>query len=432
MQTFQDIPIEKLVFGGQALGHTPDGKPIFAWNALPNEVVDVQVTKVKQGNREGIATKIHRPSAHRIDPREEHFLSTSPWQVMSYEHELYWKKAIAQETYQRVGRFAPPDLEIRGNADRQFGYRNKMEYSFTIDEQGRLSLAFFARGQKRKIAVPESQLAYPWINQTAKAFLKWADEMRLTPRELKSLIVRGTQDGKAIAGLFVKDPLTFETLPHLDDTLRGYQIFYSTHKSPASVPTRLLYEQGDTFLTETLSLGNNENITLHFGLFSFFQVNVPMFQEALADIAKRVKKDTPLVDLYSGVGAIGLSFASIAKTTTLVDNVLEAIAFAQENITLNNALHTNAFCEQSENMLDLITADATIVIDPPRAGLHKKVITRLLEEKPPQIIYLSCDLATQARDIALLSDAYTITFARLYNFFPRTPHIESLCVLEKK
>lgn len=427
MKSFDHVSIEKLVFGGQALGHTPDGKAIFIWNALPDEEVDVQVTKTKQGDRQGIATLIHEASPHRIDPQEDHFLSTSPWQIMTYEHELHWKKAIAQETYHGIGHVDLPELEIVGDADRQFGYRNKMEYSFTQDEQGELSLAFFARGQKKKIPVPQSNLAYPWINHTAQVFLAWAQEVGLTPRELKSLIIRGTQDGKTIAGLFIKDPLTFDHLPELDDTIQGFQIYYSTHKSPASVPTKLLYENGTMTLNETIN-----NITLRFGLFSFFQVNVPMFQEALADIATHVKKDTPLVDLYSGVGAIGLSLAPHVKDVTLVDNVPEAIEYAEQNIQRNNAHHANAICDQSENMLDLITPDKTIIVDPPRAGLHSKVVTKLLQETPPTIIYLSCDLATQARDIALLSDKYNITFVRLYNFFPRTPHIEGLCVLEKK
>jgi 23S rRNA (uracil1939-C5)-methyltransferase len=426
-KVLENVKIEKLVFGGQALGHTPEGKTAFVWNALPGETVSVEVTKEKKNMLEGIATTITSPVSQRIQPRESHYLSSSPWQILNWEEEMHWKQVIAQETYHGIGHVNPPNLKIIGDEKNQFAYRNKMEFSFTLDEKGKISLAFFARGQKKKIPISSSQLAYPWINHVAAVFVDWVQKMKLTPRELKSLILRGNQDGKVIAGLFIKDPLEFDTYPDLTDALQGYQIFYSTHKSPASVPTKLLYEKGDLMLNETI-----QDTILQYGLFSFFQVNIPLFELALQDIATFVKPKSNIIDLYSGVGAIGLSFAKKVKSGVLIDNVPEAIDFAQKNIQLNNAENFSATCLPAEKVLDLITQESTVIVDPPRSGLHPKVTERIMSTQPSRVIYLSCNISTQARDLELLLQKYTLKFCRLYNFFPRTPHIEGLCFLEKK
>ncbi|MEK7083688.1 MAG: RsmD family RNA methyltransferase, partial [Patescibacteria group bacterium] len=166
--------------------------------------------------------------------------------------------------------------------------------------------------------------------------------------------------------------------------------------------------------------------------FSFFQINVPMFEQALADISTFTTDADILLDYYAGVGSIGLPLARTAKSCMLVEQNEDAARFAEKNIAENNISNTTAFCSVAERMTDYITGDATLIVDPPRAGLHEKLIQRILSEKPQKIIYLSCNLATHARDIGLLREAYTITSLKLYNFFPRTPHIEALCVLERK
>ena len=138
-----------------------------------------------------------------------------------------------------------------------------------------------------------------------------------------------------------------------------------------------------------------------------------------------------VIDYYSGVGAIGLPLNGRYKKSVLVDDSREAYELACRNIYENNIANAEVRHSRSENITELIKKDGVIIFDPPRPGLHNKIISRVLEEKPRRIIYLSCNVASQAYDINLLKDIYTMKFIRLYNFFPRTPHIESLTVLDR-
>jgi 23S rRNA (uracil1939-C5)-methyltransferase len=159
---------------------------------------------------------------------------------------------------------------------------------------------------------------------------------------------------------------------------------------------------------------------------------LPIFRQALRDIYSFLTNNEKIVDFYSGVGLISLPIAAKNKKITLVDVNREAIEFARENIKINNLTNCEAVCSSAESVVDFITSDKTIIFDPPRAGLDKIIIERIIEMLPEKIIYLSCDPATQARDLGKLKDFYNIKFFKLYNFFPRTPHIESLIILFKK
>ncbi|MBP7992343.1 MAG: class I SAM-dependent RNA methyltransferase, partial [Candidatus Magasanikbacteria bacterium] len=205
-----------------------------------------------------------------------------------------------------------------------------------------------------------------------------------------------------------------------------FYLYYSTHKSPASVPTELLYSEGQDYLIATI-LGTQ----LKFGLLSFFQINIPIFTEAVKDIAAFIGPKDSVLDFYSGVGAISLPLAKNRPRTILVESNPEAVEYAKQNIALNNLTNAEAHCMPAEKITELIDSDSTIIVDPPRAGLHDKVTLALLNKRPPRIVYLSCDLATQARDVQRLSESYKPIFIKLYNFFPRTPHIEGLVVLER-
>lgn len=420
------VTIEKLVFGGQGLAHL-NGKVAFVWNALPGEEVEIEILHGKKDLYEAVTTKILKPSPERVEPREAHFLSSAPWQMLDWDRENYWKKAIAMETYGKVGGLIlqqdPPKI---ASDDRAYGYRNKIEFSFAEKEDGTKSLAFFVRGKNIRMPIDGSELAEPVINAVAKDILAWINEQQIPMRSLKSLIVRSNGEGQAIAALFIKDELPFSSFPKAHGPLVGFQLYYSTHKSPASVPTKLMHSDGQDYL-----VANLKSTKLKFGLLSFFQINIPVFDEALTDIATFMHPKMPLLDFYSGVGAIGLSLSHNRDELTLVDSNEEAIQYAKENIELNGRTNTEAICLPAEKITDVITGDKQLIVDPPRAGLHHKVVSTILQRQPPRIAYLSCDLATQARDIRLLSEAYKVTFIKLYNFFPRTPHIEGLCILDK-
>ncbi|OGH93787.1 MAG: 23S rRNA (uracil-5-)-methyltransferase RumA [Candidatus Magasanikbacteria bacterium RIFOXYD2_FULL_41_14] len=424
MERIVQLTIEKMVFGGQGLARL-NGKAYFVWNALPGEVVEARLIKSKKDYCEAQAIRILSPSPDRIEPLEAHYLSCSPWQVAVWDKENEWKQLMSIETYRKVGGLdLTPDIFYLDEF--QTGYRNKMEYSFTDLPSGKMSLAFFNRGEHGRAAHEGCMLADPAINEVAEKILKWVNKYKIPYRSLKSLIVRSNNLGETIAGLFIKDRLDFKDYPELTKKFLGFQIYFSIYNSPASVPTESLYQSGQDFLTAQI-LGTK----LKFGLLSFFQVHIPVFEKALADMNEWVEKGDTAVDFYSGVGAISLPLRDKLAGAILVDNNSEAIEYAKLNIKLNKAKNFSAECVPAEKITELIESDKVLILDPPRAGLHQDVTAKILAEKPKKILYLSCNLSTQARDLkALTAGGYKIKFSRLYNFFPRTPHVEGLVVLE--
>jgi 23S rRNA (uracil1939-C5)-methyltransferase len=430
--------IIKLVFGGQGFARIEDpasphdGKPAFIWNGLPEEEVEFQITKAKKSFVEGIVTKVIKPSPKRVEPKEAHYASCSPFQVLEYAEENKQKVEICKDAFERIGKMSKDfpllkNLEITA-PEKEYGYRNKIEYNFTESDDGLLQFAFFERNQLTKIPIEPCVLAKPEINKVAERVLEFVRHNSLSSSDLKSTVIRANEKGEVIAGLFLKaqkDPKEMSAFPEFDETLKGFHIYFSDNKEP-------LYTDGQDFLVHEVN-----GMNLKYGLNSFFQVNQEIFEEALKEIDAQLAKYTDqspldLVDLYSGVGAISLPISAECDSVTLVDNSQEAIKFAKENIYENKIENAKVHCAEAERNLQIISQGKTIILDPPRSGLHENLTRRLLKETPKTIIYLSCNASTQARDIYLLSGKYTVTYMKLFNFFPKTPHVESLCVLRRK
>jgi 23S rRNA (uracil1939-C5)-methyltransferase len=414
--SLQSVDIDKLVHGGQGLGVLPDGKKVFVWNALPGEKVLVRLLKSKRSYAEGIAEEIVEASPERVEPKEQNYLATSPWQILDFVSENKYKKAITQELFTQAG-VELPDFTVT-TAGSEWHYRNKMEYSFWGDDDG-LHLALYKRGSHGKEIVTGSMLALPALDKGANAVLTQLNNRGIRASDLKTIIIRSSQKGAVVAALFVK-PGTFPKLD-LPTDLQGLQVYHSNPKSPASVPTKLLYSLGDLQLHDEL-LGKR----FVYDVNSFFQVNVPIFEAALLRMQEHA--DDSLTDMYAGVGSIGLSLAK--KQVSLIELDPKSAAMARVNAA-NSGLKAKVIEASSERALDYVSSDRPIIFDPPRAGLHRKLTEQILEVKPPKVIYLSCNPVTQARDLALLQESYTIKHFEVFNFFPHTPHIESLAILEK-
>lgn len=414
----EEVVIEKLIHGGQGLATLSSGKKVLVWGALPGEKVAIRIIKKKRSYVEAIAEEIIEPSIERIDAREPNYLATSPWQIITVDTENDYKKRIVEELF--IQAHVPiPDFDLLNSGD-DWHYRNKMEYSFWGDEDG-LHLALHNRGSHHKTIVSGSELALPALDSGARAIVESLNKLDIRASDLKTIIVRTAQNGDTVVALFVK-PKEFPELA-LPKGVKGLRIYHSNPKSPASVPTALLHEIGDITLTDTL-LGTE----FTYDVDSFFQVNIPIFEKALERIKERGAADS-LVDMYAGVGGIGLSVAS--KEVQLVEADSATAAMARVNADQNH-IDAEVIEAPSEKVLEYIPSDRTVIFDPPRAGMHEKVVMQTLQAMPPKVIYLSCNPATHARDLALLQQAYEITFFEAYNFFPHTPHIETLAVLEAK
>jgi 23S rRNA (uracil1939-C5)-methyltransferase len=423
------VTLDKIVGGGQSLGTLDHGKKLFAWGGLPGERVNVQVTKKKSSFVEGIVTEVIEPSKERVTPIDENsYLSTSPWQIMSFDTEQHYKSALIEEAFELHDIVLPEPITVYTDG-KEYEYRNKIEFSWWWDKElDQLDLAFFQRGSHGKLPVDGTSLAQPAINAAGQAIRDVLRKRDLQAYQLKTVIIRATQDGKVAMQLYVKDA-DFEHLTEQELTalgVIGFELIFSNPKSPASVITERLQAWGETTLTDTI-LG----IPFTYAVEGFFQINVPVYEQALRDMKEWVDPAKPSVDMYSGVGTIGLTIGG--ENVTMVEINEHAVREMERNITAMKREETmKAILAPSEEALEHITADATIILDPPRAGLHDDIIQKLLEVKPSRIIYLSCNPVTQARDVAKLAEIYGVKTHQGYNFFPRTPHIEHLVVLDKR
>ncbi len=424
---FETVVLDKIVGGGQALGTLADGRKLFAWGGLPGETVTVQITKKKSHLAEGIVTSVEVPSSERIEPRDpDSFLSTSPWQIMSFDAEQHYKSALIEEAFELHNIVLPQPISIYSDGN-QYEYRNKIEYSFWYDTDTlRLSLAFFRRGTHGKIPIGATSLASPVITKLSQKIVDTLNTLKIEGRALKTLLIRSNREGQTAWQLYVKDrdfPAK-AVLEQLSDTSVCGEVIFSEPKSPASVITERLATTSSDALSDTIL-----DVSFRYATEGFFQINLPVYEQALRDMKTWVEPGKPIVDMYSGVGTIGLTIGG--NDVTLVEVNEHAVREMKQNITeLKREKTAHAVLAASEQATDFITKDSCIILDPPRAGLHQDVITALLEATPTRIIYLSCNPVTQARDVALLAQKYGIRAHQGYNFFPRTPHIEHLVVLD--
>ena len=420
------IKIDKIIPGGQALGTEDSGKKVFFWNALPGELVtDYKITKTKPSFLEAIALNVENPSKYRVASKDECFLSTSPWQIVDYDYELKLKQELVVEIFREHQiNIDTPEI-ITDNKD--YYYRNKMEYALYWDnEQQKIRLAFHGRGSHQKIPITKSSIERPEIFQAATTIIDDLNSRHEEARKYQSLLLRCNQEGIVSGGLF-ENKKPHPHFNNLNDSILGHNYSYSPN--------------------------------------GFFQINLPVYEMALGEIKKHISTNEVL-DLYAGVGTIGLSVArdkhltlvecdkfafnemtknitiegpqDITKTTlfpTICDNgsklASEPRNDGSERSGLEKGLLSNitAILAKSENVLQYIKSTQTVILDPPRSGCDKKLISKLLEITPQKIIYLSCNPATEARDTKLLLEKYHIDRIKTFNFFPHTPHIENLIVL---
>ncbi len=418
------VHVDKVIPGGQALGTLEDGCKIFFWNALPGEdVSEYEIVKKKSHYYEAIATKIENPSEFHINPKDSCFLSTSPWQIIDWDYENQLKTELVVEIFREHQiDITRPHIFTDNNP---YYYRNKMEYAlYWNNEKKLIELAFHLRGSHRKIPINTSSIERPEILVAAQRIINELNSRHEEARRYQSILLRCNQNGEVSGGL------------------------YENHK-----PHPVFKNLTDDILGQTYSYSPN----------GFFQINLPVYELALKEIKKHISTDNVL-DLYAGVGTIGLSVARDRQLTLVeVDKSaykeLERNCFTGQGDTTSeehnhqrgdygateprNGGREGAFrrsdvalpkpiLAKSEDALNFVNFNQTVILDPPRAGCDAKLIDKLLEITPQKIIYLSCNPATQARDVKMLLDKYKIEEIKTFNFFPRTPHIENLVILSSK
>ena len=381
--------IEKLVPGGQALATLADGKKAFIWGAMPGETVEFELTKNKKTYCEGVAIRIiTNPSEHRVAPKDDCYLSTSPWQIMDFSYELQQKSELTRECFRQ--NHLNLDVLPTITDGKDYFYRNKMEYSLYWDhDTAKIHLAFHKRGSHGKQPITQSSIERPEIFARASQIVDQLNAKHAEARTYQSLLLRCNQQGKVSGDLFVNGQ-PHPIMANLSDELLGQNYTYSPN--------------------------------------GFFQINLPVYELALQAIAKEIHTEKVL-DLYAGVCSIGLSVAR-DKGLTLVE--VNGAAYQEMQNNAQNLPNATCILYKSENVASYITPDCTVILDPPRAGCEASLIHAINEVQPEKLIYLSCNPVTQARDLAMLAETYQIAPLQPFNFFPHTPHIENLAILTRK
>ncbi len=421
------VRIEKIAHdgAGEAL---VEGVPLRVHGMLPQEEGVVEAIK-KRGIFVGTLKELITSSPSRKTPEELHYLSCSPWQVMEYPLQMELKRNMLVELF---GYYDDAPKVLFTAAEQFYGYRTKVEFSF-CDREGEttipLALAFHERGGgSRRLKLEKGcMLASEQMNRVALALTAKLRDLGYTARDLKTLVVRESKaDGKILAILFAKAKEIKEF--SVDDIagLSGLIVFHSTEKSPASVPTRKLWSVGEESLTEMI-----DGIAIHYSWDSFFQNNIPVFEMALSRMKEAVHSGSKILELYSGAGTIGLALAEVASEVHAVEIVEGAVRASNANAEANGITNFHAECLPAEKIDAMVLEGKDVlVLDPPRAGLHPKLIGHILDQRPKTIIYLSCNPETQARDYSLLKEHYQITSIEGFDFYPNTPHLESLLILK--
>jgi 23S rRNA (uracil1939-C5)-methyltransferase len=413
-----------------------DGSKIELLGVLPGEIVEIELNGRRRGIKQAKLIQIISPNPYRIFPKETAYTATAPLAIATREYENKLKTTWIKENFLEQGTTLP-NFDYH-DSKQEYGYRNKIEYSFFSDETEQLFLAFHQRGMsKGKVVVEQTLLASTTMNHSVTKVLNFLRERKLRAYDLKSLIVRGTTKNQIVICIYCKEknlvPPATELHKLLDTYLVGLVWVYSDHKAPDSRISEVQLEVGNTTLAEQIG-----NLTLNYPWHGFFQVNPVAFTSTNNTLVSQVQSISnystlKVLDLYAGVGTLGLCIAPYVASVHGVELSDQSKIFALQNAQ-NNHIINYTFDQVASEEIDhkMMCQYDLIIVDPPRPGLSQTVVDQLLLAKPKYIFYLSCNPATQARDLALLLEHYTLDHYSAYNYYPRTMHIEGLAVLKLK
>ena len=431
-----ELEIEKLAFGGNGIARL-DGYVVFVSGALPGDRVLAEVTKAKRGYAEATAVDLIRPSSDRIPDRCDHGGSAcpgAPWQGLPYEIQLEAKQSQVVDALDRIGggTLAGYELEPIEPAVEQWRYRNKLEYSFGEADDGELLLGFHARGRWDEIVdANDCLLASEANNEQRNAIRSWAVEAGLEAWDLRdrigtlrNLIIREGRRTGQLQSRLVTSPAEIPRPPvDLHTVIEG-------DSGNTDGPTGVL---GTEHLQERIC-----GLDVGIGHCAFFQTNTEMAEVlyGLAGEFAGLSGGERVFDLFCGIGTLGLTMADQAGEVWGLEIVEEAIADAEENAERNGIDNATFLAGDARTGLGPLLEQAgrpdVVVVDPPRAGLSKKIVRRLIECEAPRIVYVSCNPTTLAPNAVQLSEAgYRLRRVKPVDMFPQTPHIECVAVLER-
>ncbi|MFY0624675.1 MAG: 23S rRNA (uracil(1939)-C(5))-methyltransferase RlmD [Reichenbachiella sp.] len=457
----ENLTIEAIAAEGKSLARL-EGQVVFVQHAVPGDVVDVQVNKKKKSFFEGYPTKYHKKSDLRVEPICEHFgvCGGCKWQHLNYNSQLEFKQQQVVDSLERIAKVALPEISPIIGSAKSAGYRNKLEFTFsnkkwltkeqidTEEEIERNGLGFhIPRLFDKVVDVETCHLMEEPINAIKNEIRGYALEYGLSffdIREqhglLRTLMMRMTEAGEIMVLLQV-----FEN----DQEAINGLLNHIKNKFPQI--TSLLYvinqKKNDTIFDQEIKVFSGKDhiiekmgdLDFKIGPKSFYQTNSAqakvLYDQALnfADF----NGDELVYDLYTGTGTIANYCANSVKKVVGIEYVEDAIKDAFVNSEVNKIDNTDFYAGDMKDLLDdeFIAHHGqpdVIITDPPRAGMHENVVNMIMKVAPKKVVYVSCNPATQARDISLMDEKYQVTKVQPVDMFPHTHHVENIVLLELK
>jgi 23S rRNA (uracil1939-C5)-methyltransferase len=462
-QIFEKVAVIDAGARGKAIARAPDGRVIFLNNAVPGDVVTIQTTKKRKAYFEGIATRVHSYSERRTTPKCKHFEACGgcKWQHMDYGSQLHFKQQEVENNLKRIGHLSfPPPLPILASEARYY-YRNKMEFSFSDSRwlyaheleqkepiQDKNALGLHMPGMWDKVLdLEECHLQADPSNAIRLEIKRFSGDHGLSffnPRTqqglLRTLMIRTSSTGELMVLLqFTKDEEASRKLlmNHIAETFPEItSLLYVINRKKNDT----LYDQevhcykGRDHIWEEM-----EGLRFRIDAKSFYQTNSDQayaLYKVVRDFAD-LKGEELVYDLYTGTGTIAQFIASNARKVIGIEIVPEAVESAKINAGVNGIQNAEFITGDMRGALNSTilkkygTPDV-LITDPPREGMHPEVVDQIRSMAPEKIIYVSCNSATQARDLGLLNDLYEIQKIQPVDMFPQTHHVENVVLLNKR
>jgi len=460
---FENITVLDAGAKGVSVAKAPEGQVIFIPNVVPGDVVDVQTLKKRKSYFEGKAIKFHTYSEHRVDPVCQHFGACGgcKWQNMNYDRQLFYKNQEVFNNLKRIGKIELPDFEpILGSAKQLF-YRNKMEFGFSdtrwmtdaeiqsgVEFDNKNALGFHIPRMWDKILdIEKCHLQEDPSNAIRNEIKRFATEndipffnARSHEGILRTLMIRTASTGEIMVLIqFYRE----------DKAQRELLLNHIAEQFPQITSLQYVIngKANDTLYDQDIKLYRGRDYILEEMEGLHFSINAKSFYQTNSDQAYELYKitrefagltgDEVVYDLYTGTGTIAQFVSKQAKKVIGVEAVPEAIADAKENAKRNSITNCEFYVGDMKNVFndDFIAQHGqpdVIITDPPRDGMHKDVVEQLLKIGAQRIVYVSCNSATQARDLALMDEQYTVARVRPVDMFPQTHHVENVVLLVKR
>lgn len=458
----ENVKIEAVAAEGKSLAHV-DGTVVFVEFAVPGDIVNVKVTKKKKNYMEGFILEIVKPSEDRLQPFCEHFgiCGGCRWQPLPYDMQLKAKQQQVWDQLVRIGHLEIPDISPILPSDKTKYYRNKLEFTFSnkrwiynnedpdsLTDEERLGLGFHVGKFFDKVLDIKHCSLQPEPSNEIRLFIREYAvthnlefyNIRENTGFLRNIIVRNNQVGDVMLTVCFAYDDQDKIVPMLDAIAVEFPQIKSLHyvineklNDSISDLDCILYK-GEDAIWETMG-----KLKFKIGPKSFYQTNSEQAYK-LYSVAKEFAALTGnevVYDLYTGTGTIAQFISDKASKVIGIEYVKEAIEDARINAEANGITNCTFF---DGDMKDILTADfikehgkpEVMIIDPPRAGMHPDVVKVIMEAAPERIVYVSCNPASQARDLAIMSPMYEITAVQPVDMFPHTMHVENVCALKLK